>query len=499
MREFCTAFLAYCVLFGVSFAETPLSKYGQIQNVQNYSTNHFYNGLYNQKAPQAIYATGADLSSADCQSAVSTLIAAHCALNNNCIGMQLSDVRPALMLGLSQMPGHNYATSCAGFVDTAFRDFQSRHRLNNMANMPVAFPESSGIANPNAFAPIVAAKPAPATQNQMVGVGNPNGTGLNRNATFPRSVADLSLSDLMAVKAEGYEPFKDMEAYHEIDIIAPGEEYYTERQLAELNAQQQKDATSLSKEEYCKKYPLDQERCNPTEQTYQYVVDIGSLQESVAAGQFNGQTIGGTSVVQSNSVVGGACYPASKDNVFRNKVMTTGQYEKISPAFEKAMITIFRKEGACGTILGDKCGYTCYGLGSGPACMNMDVSKLTRADAERIYYERWWKPNNLELLPDVISGDVFMACIASGAKTAISQFRKFLNLPNGYKIDNEVVEAVKNYNGDIHNDWMDVRQAFLVKVAATRYKNSVLTGWMNAVKLVRENGCHVVPKNPIYR
>ena len=160
---------------------------------------------------------------------------------------------------------------------------------------------------------------------------------------------------------------------------------------------------------------------------------------------------------------------------------------------------MFRKEGGCGTIKNDPCGYTCYGLGSGPKCMNMDVSKLTRKDAETVYYDRFWNKYNFGKLPDVIAGDVFLASMGSGACTAIQQFRQFLGLSKNCKIDDDVVAAAKNYQGDIHNKWLDVRKAFLTEVAARRYANTVLKGWMNSIQLKRENGCHVVPSDPLYR
>ena len=177
--------------------------------------------------------------------------------------------------------------------------------------------------------------------------------------------------------------------------------------------------------------------------------------------------------------------------------MTTGQYDKSLPPFEKAMITVFRKEGKCGTIKGDPCGYTCYGIGS--KCMNIDVSKLTRADAEKIYHDRFWAKYNINKLPDVIAGDVFLAGMGSGPCTAIQQFRKFLGFSKSCKIDDAVVRAAENYPGDIHNDWLDVRQKFLIEVAERKYQNRVLKGWMNGIQLKRENGCHVIPADPLYR
>lgn len=346
------------------------------------------------------------------------------------------------------------------------------------------------------------------------------GGGWLKSSSFPTVFDDISFSERRAVKAKGYEPFKDMEAYR--GLVVEGEEHFIERQLALLEEERIQDAATLSDADYCNKYPLDNERCpqptdivsaivsfgditppsstTPTSPTTQQPTPAPSAPAAPSGGEsYSGRTIGGGRVAVSNKTHSGSCYPAAKSSHFKNQILTSGQYETVSPAFEKALITVFRKEGGCGTIKNDPCGYTCYGLGSGPKCMNMDVSKLTRKDAETVYYDRFWNKYNFGKLPDVIAGDIFLASMGSGACTAIQQFRQFLGLSKNCKIDDAVVAAAENYQGDIHNKWLDVRKAFLTEVAARRYANKVLKGWMNSIQLKRENGCHVVPSDPLYR
>lgn len=318
-----------------------------------------------------------------------------------------------------------------------------------------------------------------------------------RPVDFPATVADLSFTDRMALKSKSYEPFRDMRAYH--DLVVEGEEHFIERQMALMEIERESDMETMQADEYCDNYPLDDENCIQKPGVWNDIVDIADDYEYGL--EYSGATIGGGVVFANNTVRGGSCYPAAKSNDFKNQILTSGRYERISPAFEKAMITVFRKEGTCGIIEGDPCGYTCYGIGQN--CLGKDlginVGNLTRADAENIYYNHFWKKYNLDMMPDVISGDLFLAMMASGPKTGISQFRKFLGLTNGYQLDENVVAAVQNYNGDIHQSWLDVRRQFLVQVAARRYNNRVLNGWMRAIKLKRENGCHVIPRYPLYR
>ena len=72
------------------------------------------------------------------------------------------------------------------------------------------------------------------------------------------------------------------------------------------------------------------------------------------------------------------------NDFFKNQILTSGQYETVSPAFEKALITVFRKEGGCGTIKNDPCGYTCYGIGSSSKCSGVVVHSAS--EAEDFYY-----------------------------------------------------------------------------------------------------------------
>lgn len=310
---------------------------------------------------------------------------------------------------------------------------------------------------------------------------------------LPGTFQDLSFTERLEVLKEGYEPFADMSAYRELNVV-PGEEHFTEREMAKAYLQQQQDKQTLTYQEYCERYPDDTEVCAEYVPTKK---EDNRAKPEVFKSYYSKNNIGGGSVVENNFVTGQSCYPADKDRHFKNIIYTSGRYESISPAFEKGLISVFRKEGECGIIPNDPCGYTCYGIGS--KCNNVDVTRITRADAEDIYYNDYWKKNKVYLLPDVIATDVFLAVMASGPKTAIGQFREFLGLPKAGDIDNSVIDAVNNYQGDIHNDWIDVRDSFLQRVANTRYKGTIVNGYRNAIELKRKNGCHVQPTNPLYR
>lgn len=334
----------------------------------------------------------------------------------------------------------------------------------------------------------------------LVAILSPYAYAKLQATSFPKTYADTTFTERVAIATEGYKPFMNQSAYTELNIV-PGEEIFTDHMIAQDEAaaqQQAQDAQSLSTQEYCLKYPSDTTKCSQSGTTSTQTTQTTPTNNPSTP--WTGNTIGGGVVVENNSVTGGSCYPAAKDRHLGNKIYTTGKYEKISPAFEKAMITVFRKEGTCGTLKNDPCGYTCFGIGSGPKCAGVVIN--TRAEAEDWYYDHIWQKYKIGKLPDVISSDYFLASMASGPGTAGKQFRSFLGLPPAKAsatVDDSMVRAVNNYSGDIHNNWLNKRDAFLQAVAQKRYKGSVSRGYSNAIELKRKNGCHVRPAEQISR
>ncbi|MDE5615542.1 MAG: hypothetical protein K2I81_01775 [Alphaproteobacteria bacterium] len=263
-------FVGLYVILGATSAEAaaPLSQYGQIQNVQNYSTNPFWSPgqQYNKRIlPTPVYATGPEVTTSDCQNIVTGLISAQCASLNNCSGMRVSDVRPAIMLELSRMPGHNYASSCAGYIDTAFDTYVKQYAN---AVQPTSFPTATGAANVqtqnefkinNPYAPKVPgwANDVKERAIELQQLQSQNGAGAEHiaKADFPTTINDVSFTDRMENLAAGYAPYKDAKAYNGITVEKP--EDALNRRLAMAQARQQLDRLQMPPKEYCDKYPND--------------------------------------------------------------------------------------------------------------------------------------------------------------------------------------------------------------------------------------------------
>lgn len=345
----------------------------------------------------------------------------------------------------------------------------------------------------------------------------PTGSGLVAPVAFPKSVADLSMDDKVALRAAGYEPYKDAESYPE--FILEEEQNFMDRQYALLEQEREENLETMPHEEYCQEYPFDEENCTQipgawdefVNEIYNEPVDDPSVTEQPGNIPIcKEKTIGGAPVFANNQVVLGSCCAAAKSDYFVNKYYISTKYERIAPAFAKAMLTLFRKEGGCGTVTNDKCGFTCFGIGINclgrTAGLTRDqLAKLTRPQAEDIYYKYMWSKYKIGDLPDVISPDIFLAMVGSG-HAALGHFREFMGLRKEYTaVDEPLVTAVKNYQGDIHNRWMNARKRKLKEIfdrnqrSEHPYSRDVLTAWMRGIDLKRENGCHVVPKVPLQR
>ena len=262
VRIIYTVLVAYCSVMQVADcaqkSPVPFSTYGQIQNVQNYSSNPFWtkDSPYNLRMPTPIYATGPDLTTGDCNRVVSSLIASFCT-SNDCSTKKLSDVRPTIMVSLSQLPGHNFATSCGGYIDQAFENYKKTYgnvSTNNVVKTATTTKSTDNnlqttnlfAKKPSAYAQGVAERTAELENLQKQTTPTPT----VRAANFPKTIDDLSFTERMAIATEGYEPYKDKSAY-KVPKIEDDESFFARLKVA-------------NPIEYCRRRPND-EFCRPPE------------------------------------------------------------------------------------------------------------------------------------------------------------------------------------------------------------------------------------------
>lgn len=362
-----------------------------------------------------------------------------------------------------------------------------------------------------------------------------------KKVSFPKTIADVPREIQIENAKIGYKPFEDQSAYVPIEMET--EEEAMERYTARLEAIAKLDAARLTHEEYCDKYPTDEEKCvqkpgleqeliSMASQPTIYMMPNGVLPMQNAAnnmiannnatttpatntattttpgavtpnvatsGQLVGYSMSGQPVYANPTIVNGPCTPSETDTTgWPNKIFTSGKYQSIDQGFEKIMNTIFRKEGTCGNDPDDAGGFTCYGISS-RANPDIDVSSLTRPKVEDITYERYYKKYNFDKLPDSVRDIVFLAGWGCGLQTGIKRFQRFLGVSATGKIDEATINAAKNYQGDIHHAFTEEHKKQLVEASKKRNNKKFLKGWMRGVHLYHTNGCHYPTKNPLKR
>ncbi len=230
-------FLIPCRLGATTFPtpNQPFSKYGQIQNVQNYSSNPFWtpDSPYNQRMPVPVYVQGPDVTTADCQRVVSALIESYCASRNNCMDISLTDINPTITVQLASLPGHNFVTPCAAYIQPTFETYKKNNSNAAPTGQAVAFPEAL-VPNPDVTNQqtnnVGTASPPQksnwqtemrAREQELERLQAQNSAGSNQviKTDFPATFADLSFEQKQQVLASGYAPYKDKSAYKPINII----------------------------------------------------------------------------------------------------------------------------------------------------------------------------------------------------------------------------------------------------------------------------------------
>ena len=249
--------------YAVGTAPAILSNYGEIQSVKNYSSNPFWNknSPYNQNFPKPIYATGADLNTGDCNRVVENLVTAYCTEHNYCRNLRIADVRPTIMVQLSQLPGHNFATSCGGYIDSTFDKFQKEYGNTSTVNLPNTATQNTNIQIANPFAQKQTADQKAVTDRtaeleRLQSITTPT-AGVHAEY-FPKTTADLSFTDRLANTAAGYEQYKDLESYKKPNFLGEDEEFFN--RLKAINFEEycnRRPNDTECKEKYCKEHPTD--------------------------------------------------------------------------------------------------------------------------------------------------------------------------------------------------------------------------------------------------
>ena len=315
-------------------------------------------------------------------------------------------------------------------------------------------------------------------------------------ASFPTTAADATFVERVENKRAGYEPYFDRSAFAGMSI-----EEQDELELMAYRAEvlRQQQLRNTSKITYCQTHPHDSVCGNTnlpiTESTPQNTRYTDTIYMRAA--------LTPTNIYKYNLAThNGGCTPPEYSDWWPNKIYTSGQYAQNAPAFEKFMITAFRKEGDCGTLPNDPGGYTCYGCASknNGLCSGVDMNTVTREKVEKLAYDKIYVHDGIYKLPDAFRGYALWGIWGSGPITGINIFQRALNVPETGKIDEATIHAAETYTGDFADAYVrEQEKLYRLLVEKNPKHKDHIDGWLNSLKLLRPSGCHVVPTNPITR
>ena len=336
-------------------------------------------------------------------------------------------------------------------------------------------------------------------------------------ASFPTTVADAPFIARVQNKTEGYRPYFNRSAFADLTLDEQDE---LEQMAYRAEVERLDDLRDNPLPVHCQNYPDDSACPNasgdtaPSSPSGTATVppsDSGSIYPVTPLRPISPNVTQNVPYMRANltpdniakynlKTHNGGCTPPERSNHWKNTFFTSGRYERTTPAFEKFMITAFRKEGGCGSHPNDHGGYTCYGCASRGLCAGIDMKDVTRSTVEDLAYNKIYKKYNVEKLPDAFRGYLLWGMWGSGSVTGIKQFQGTLGVPRTGQIDTATIRAAETYTGDFASAYTQNREQFYRNIVARDPSQKVfLKGWLNGLQLLQPSGCHVVPTNPIYR
>ena len=307
---------------------------------------------------------------------------------------------------------------------------------------------------------------------------------------FQKTMADMPMSDRQKIAQIGYEPYLDSKAFYEIQLKEE------EKNLIQKSeARRIQDLANMSRDDYCEIYPNDQENCHQTQPS---TPDDTTARRSTTPIR---------NAINDKSKRGGQCTaPQKGSDYFCNDICTSGKYADTNPAFEKAMITLFRLEGP---YISNETETSNYGITQAVlddarrrffSNLPNEVINLTREQAEDITYKTFYE-QYYEKLPDFIMGDVLIFGYNTGAGTGAKIFcntlqNQFADLQCNTTITDEQIEKLSLYQGDFREDFFTKCEAYYKGLSTfSTYGNA----WLNRIVLTRTNGCHSETTDPLAR
>jgi lysozyme family protein len=150
--------------------------------------------------------------------------------------------------------------------------------------------------------------------------------------------------------------------------------------------------------------------------------------------------------------------------------------------FLKVIKIVLKNEGGYSNSRTDKGGETNYGISS-RAYPAIDIKNLTIGGAIEIYYNDYWRPMNLGgIMDDDLILQVFDMGVNSGIRIAIKLLQRLVGVPDDGFVGNETLGAIKEFNGNILDEFIKRRKLFYVTLVQNHPEQRPnLKGWLNRI------------------
>lgn len=157
--------------------------------------------------------------------------------------------------------------------------------------------------------------------------------------------------------------------------------------------------------------------------------------------------------------------------------------------FERALKFTLKREGGYVNDADDHGGETNFGItvatfneaikeGLVPE-KSKNIKELTNDDVRKIYKELYWNKIHGDSLPNDLSIAVFDFAVNSYHVQSAITLQKILKVKADGKIGPNTVKAIKLYEGNLVEAYLDAREAFFREIAKKPKQAKFLKGWLN--------------------
>lgn len=129
----------------------------------------------------------------------------------------------------------------------------------------------------------------------------------------------------------------------------------------------------------------------------------------------------------------------------------------------------------------DPGGETNFGI-SKKSFPNTDIAALTIEDAKQIYFDRYWKANNIDLLPQHLRYIVFDTAVNMGGRTAVIMLQKLVGVSQDGRIGPVTAKAAQNLPIKAYANARMMRYHYLI--ARNSNLKKFIRGWTRRVNEV---------------